>query len=267
MSQKLIFVQTEHLQSIYKAPIMLTSAQIKSLVFASLTEPQQEAAAGCFSDTAILTDDEVAVCNDYLHNANELVSKFTLASANTILYVQGDAFKILSSPKLSLNDSGREIFIGHDGNQLFHPSPVSIPVQAATSYIMTLLFVSNDPTEPSALHALGAQHYVTETLTESVTEDDNGEVITNVTFPFPEDPEGNFPNFDQFKVAALPVAIPLPLGHSLESVSFTDDANLTNFLERLQDISQQHAEWATAIGLSIQLYTGQSLHLHDPPIP
>ena len=100
---------------------MLTSAQIKSLVYASLTEPQQEEPAGRFSDPAILCDDEVAVCNSYLLDPNELVSKFTLASANAILFVQGDMFKILSSPKLALNDSGSKIFIGVDGNKLFHP--------------------------------------------------------------------------------------------------------------------------------------------------
>jgi hypothetical protein len=42
---------------------------------------------------------------------------------------------------------------------------------------------------------------------------------------------------------------------------------LANFLESLQDISQLHAERAAAIGLNIRLYKGQSLHLHDPPIP
>ena len=148
---------------------MLTSAKLKSLVYTCLTAQQQEAAAGRFSDPPILSDDEVAACNNYFNDPNETSSKFTLASANAILYFNRDSFKILSAPKLSLHDSGLEIFIGHDGNQLFHPTPISILVQDATAHVMMILLVSNDPFDPSLLHELGAQHYITDTFTNTET--------------------------------------------------------------------------------------------------
>ena len=243
---------------------MLTSSTLKSLVYSCLTTPQQEAAAGRFSDPAILSDDEVVASSRYFDNSyNDTVAKFTLASANAILYVRGDAFQILSSPKLALHDSGLEIFIGHDGNQLFHPTPISILVKDATSHVLTLLLISDDPTDPSALHALGAQHYVTETFTDTETNDEDGELLNNVTFPFPLDLNGVLTNREQYRLAALPIAIPLPAGHSLESVSLTDEPSLTAFLEQLQDVSQKHAEWAAAIILNTQLYNGKSLHLHE----
>ena len=117
---------------------MLTSAQIKTLVFTGLTEPQQEAAAGYFSDPADLNYDEVAVCNNYFDEAsNETIRKFTLSAANGILYFQGNAFKVLSSPKLVLTTSNCEVFVGHDGNRLFHPSPVSISAEEATAFVAT----------------------------------------------------------------------------------------------------------------------------------
>ena len=246
---------------------MLTSSTLKSLVYSCLTAAQQEAAAGRFSDPAILLDDEVAASSKYFDDSfNDTVAKFTLASASAILYVRGDAFQILSSPKLVLHDSGLEILIGHDGNQLFHPTPISILVKDVTSHVLTLLYISDDPTDPSALHALGAQRYITETLTDTETNED-GELVQNVTFPFPVDPDGLLVNQDQYKLAALPVAIPLPSGHSLESVSLTDEPSLTAFLEQLQDVSQKHAEWAAAIILSMQLYDGKSIHLYEPTVP
>ena len=246
---------------------MLTSSALKSLVYSCLTAPQQEAAIGRFSDPPILTDDEVAASSRYFDDAfNSTIAKFTLASAHAILYVRGDAFHILSSPRMALHDSGLEIFIGHDGNHLFHPTPISILVKDATSHVLALLNISDDPTDPSALHALGAQHYITETLTDTEANED-GELVHNVTFPFPVDLTGVLPNRDQYKLAALPTAIPLPSGHSLESVSLTDEPSLTTFLEQLQDVSQKHAEWAAAIILSTQLYDGRSIHLHEPTVP
>jgi hypothetical protein len=131
---------------------------------------------------------------------------------------------------------------------------------------MTILLISNDPFDPSSLHELGAQHYITDTFTDTETNED-GELLNNVTFPLPLDPHGALANAEQYKLAALPVAIPNPSGHSLESVSLSNEPILTAFLEQLQDVSQRHAEWAAAIVLSTQLYDGKSLHLHEPTIP
>jgi len=247
---------------------MLTSSALKSLVYSCLMAPQQEAAIGRFSDPPILMDDEVAASSRYFHDAfNSTIAKFTLASAHAILYIRGDAFHILSSPRMALHDSGLEIFIGHDGNHLFHPTPISILVKDATSHVLALLNISDDPTDPSALHALGAQHYITDTFTNTETNKEDGELLNNITFLLPLDPYGALANPQQFRVATLPVAIPLPLGHSLKSVSLSNELNLTAFLEQLQAISQKHTEWSATIVLSTQLYDGKSLHLYEPTIP
>jgi ribosomal protein L31 len=103
-------------------------------------------------------------------------------------------------------------------------------------------------------------------FTDTETNDEDGKLLNNVTFPFPLDLNGVLTNREQYRLAALPIAIPLPAGHSLESVSLTDEPSLTAFLEQLQDVSQKHAEWAAAIILSMQLYNGKSLHLHEPTI-
>jgi hypothetical protein len=38
-------------------------------------------------------------------------------------------------------------------------------------------------------------------------------------------------------------------------------------LEQLQDVSQQHAEWAAIIILNTQLYNGKSIHLYELTVP
>ena len=251
---------------------MLTSSQVKSLVFAGLTEAQQEAAAGRFCDPPVLVNDEVAVCVNYFgKDLPDLVRKFTLSSANAILFVQGESFKLLSSPKLALDDGGLEILIGVDGTRLFHPSPISIPAKDATMRALILLLVSSDQSDPSALHFLGASRYVSDPITITGADDDDGELVApdgeladSIAFPFPVSPEA--PDFQEYKVALMPLAVPLPPGHRLDPVSFADDVGLTVLMERLQDISQQHAEWANAMLLHRKLYAGQSLHLASPAI-
>jgi hypothetical protein len=172
---------------------MLSPAQLKFLVFNSLTEPQQEAATGLASDPAILIDDDLAHCNRYFDvDSNDTVRKFLLGSANAILFVQEDSFKILSSPKLALDDYGAEIFVGQDGNSLFHLAPVSILASDATSKVLTLIFISDNPLDPSALYPLGASRYVNETSVSTVDEDGLA-VVTNIAFPFPSEPVDGWP--------------------------------------------------------------------------
>jgi hypothetical protein len=250
-----------------KANNMLSPAQLKLLAFNGLTEPQQEAATGLASDPAILLDDDLGHCNRYFDvNANDTVRKFLLGSANAILFLHEGSFKILSTPKLTLDAYGAEIFVGQDGNSLFHLSPISIQASEATSKVMTLIFVSTDPSDPSALHSLGATRYVVESSVITSHEDD-AEVITTITFPFPPEPvDGPF-NFKQYKVAALPVAVPLPPGHSLNPVAINDPNSLADFLEQIENISQQHYEWVNSILVCNSLYDGQSLHCHKPPVP
>jgi hypothetical protein len=61
---------------------------------------------------------------------------------------------------------------------------------------MTILFISNDPTNPTSLHDLGAQHYITDTFTNIETNED-GELLNNVTFPLPLDPYVDPANTEQ----------------------------------------------------------------------
>jgi hypothetical protein len=145
-------------------------------------------------------------------------------------------------------------------------APVSILAADAISKVLTLIFVSDDPSDPSALYPLGASHYINETSVSTVDEEGVA-VVTNITFPFPPEPADAPFNFDQYKVAALPVAVPLPPGHSLAPVSLSDPTSLAIFMERVESISQQHYEWVNSIVASKLLYNGQSLHRHEPPVP
>jgi hypothetical protein len=129
-----------------------------------------------------------------------------------------------------------------------------------------LIFISDNPLDPSALYLLGASRYVNETSMSTVDEDGSA-VVTNIAFPFPSEPvDGPF-NFDQYKVAAFPVAVPLPPGHSLTPVSLSDSTSLAIFMERVESISQHHYKWVNSIVASKLLYNGQSLHRHEPPVP
>ena len=65
----------------------------------------------------------------------------------------------------------------------------------------------------------------------------------------------------------LPVAVPLPPGHNLDPVRFMDSVGLNDFLERLQTISQELAEWAAAITKTWMWWGGDSLHLPRCNIP
>ena len=129
-----------------------------------------------------------------------------------------------------------------------------------------LIFISNDPLDPSALHPLGVSHYVNET-SMSAMDEDGVEVVTNIVFPFPPEPVDAPFNFDQYKVAALPVAVPLPPGHLLAPVSLSNLISLATFMECIESTSQQHYEWVNTIVASKLLYNGQSLHCHEPPVP
>jgi hypothetical protein len=93
-----IFPQTRHSKATFNNHAYFGPDQI-----ARLCQPHGTTAG---IGGAILCGNEGAVGNSYLHDPNELVSKFTLALANAILFFQGDAFKILLSPKLDLNDNG-----------------------------------------------------------------------------------------------------------------------------------------------------------------
>jgi hypothetical protein len=85
---------------------MLTSVQIKSLLFASLPELQQDA-VGHFRHPSILGDDDVPVGLDYVTKdlrtlfVNPRFCCFTPSSS-----FRGELFKILSRPKLAADNSG-----------------------------------------------------------------------------------------------------------------------------------------------------------------
>ena len=59
---------------------------------------------------------------------------------------------------------------------------------------MTILLISDDPSDPSSLHELAAQHYITDTFTDSKTNEEDGELLNKVTFPLLLDPYGVLAN-------------------------------------------------------------------------
>jgi hypothetical protein len=78
---------------------MLTLVQIQSLLFASLTELQQDA-VGHFRHPSILGDDDVPVNLDYVaKDLPDFVRKSTLLLFHSILFVQGGALQNPFQPK------------------------------------------------------------------------------------------------------------------------------------------------------------------------
>jgi hypothetical protein len=70
------------------------------------------------------------------------MQKINLLASKAILYMDQGTFHIMSSPMLTLDPFGQEIFIGHDGDSIFHPSPISIPAKDATDSIKVLIYDS-----------------------------------------------------------------------------------------------------------------------------
>jgi hypothetical protein len=99
--------------------------------------------------------------------------------------------------------------------------------------VCLLLFDSSDPEDPTVLHELAATRYATDKVSQLEFDDDGTQVEIQLSFPFPDDAEDPTSIFADQKVAALPVAVPLPPGHNLDPVRFTDSVGLNDFLDRL----------------------------------
>jgi hypothetical protein len=122
---------------------MLTFAQHRSLIFESLSDAHQQTAAGRFSGPTILNGDDATRITSYFDRGRPTnMRKINLLASKAILYMDQGTFHIMSSPMLTLDPFGQEIFIGHDGDSIFHPSPISIPAKDATDSIKVLIYDS-----------------------------------------------------------------------------------------------------------------------------
>ena len=114
---------------------MLTFSQCHSLIFEHLDDSQQHTVVGHFSGLPILHGDDVARISSYFNkgqSANNM-RKINLLMSKAVLYAENGTFRILSSPTLTFDSNGQEIFISHDGESIFYPTPVSIPAKDATN--------------------------------------------------------------------------------------------------------------------------------------
>jgi hypothetical protein len=244
---------------------MLTFAQRRSLIFESLSDAHQQTAAGRFSGPTVLHGDDAARITSYFDRGQPAnVRKINLLASKAILYADQGTFRIMSSPMLTLDTFGQEIFIGHDGDSIFYPSPVSIPAKDATDNVKVLVYDSADPDEPSALHDLVADRPITDTIP---IHDDAGNAIgeQNVSFPFPTmDPDNDYMDY---RIGALPAALPLPSGHGLDPVGFTNLAGLEAFYDKLKNICPHASEWAVAFVNAYKWYGGATLDVASLETP
>jgi hypothetical protein len=225
---------------------MLTFSQRRTLIFESLTDAQRTAAAGRYSGPSILHDDDAArIISYFAPGQSATVRKVSLLSSKAILYADQGTFRILSSPALTLDLQGREIFVGHDGDSTIYPLPISIVAEDATSNLKVLLYDSSNPDTPSALHDLTATRHILETPTTMELDEDGAEVESQVAFPFPiAAPDYDFADY---RIGAIPAAVPLPSGHSLDPVVFTIPDDMMLLQEKLKDICPHLSEWALAL--------------------
>jgi hypothetical protein len=247
---------------------MLTPTEKKFLILRSLSETEQIAAAGRISDPPVLKGDDVARSLAYFDkDLTAIIRKISLSSANSILFSSNGSFKILSCPKLALDATRQEIFIGHDGIHPMHPSPISIKANVATANVMALIPVSPDPMDPTALHELAATRYITDVVQGIEHNADGDDEEVELAFPFPPDIMDPDDAFASQKVAALPLAVPLPPGHDIDPVAFDDECGLAAFLDKLSNIGQEFVEWANAFLNANEWWHGQSLHATEFAIP
>jgi hypothetical protein len=92
---------------------------------------------------------------------------------------------------------------------------------------------------------------------------------SEAVFPFPNAALQPDQTFADTKLAALPVAVPLPPGHHVDPVRFTDEEALAVFFDRLANIGPALAEWAAAFVKAAAWWNGHSLHtpVYDVPPP
>jgi hypothetical protein len=238
---------------------MFHPSALCTVIFDSLSEAQQEAAAGRFSDPNVLHETEVTGTISYFtKELSATVRQVIQSRSKALLFTKKASFKILSSPTLNLDTiTSQPVFISHDGNTTRYPSPITIPVKDATDDVKVLIFFSSDPDDPSTLHELASETPITNTLTnEDPTQPD-------LTFPFP-DPTTTFANW---YVAGLPACIPLPSGHDLEPVPFHDTEGVETFITKLQAISNHNAEWAMAMYKAHEWFEGSSLDVASLNVP
>jgi hypothetical protein len=154
----------------------------------------------------------------------------------------------------------RQTITGHFGDKILHPNPISISGDLAALDVLVLAKKSTDGN--AALQALMANHQVTDQLT-------NADTNEPVMFPFPlmgadEDPNVTFAGY---YVSRLPVAVPLPMGHGVDTVSLEDGPAIEEFFETLRFISPCLEEWAQAMLKTTDFWVDLSLSSEIAGVP
>jgi hypothetical protein len=73
--------------------------------------------------------------------------------------------------------------------------------------------------------------------------------------------------FAQYHVTRLPVAVPLPMGHGVDTLSLDDEDAIVNLFDRLRSIAPQLEEWAQAMMFTSDYWGDKSLTSSVPVIP
>lgn len=233
---------------------MLTPTQQIAAIFSGLSDDQKTEAVGCYSAVAVTTADDVSHLQSYFDpNVTSLTRKFILvgASCAAVLYYEDGQFRILSAPSMTVGPNNAAFIVGHEGDTLAHTSPVSINVDKA---VLDVLVLAIKPTNGcAALEELMAQPKVTDTLVNI-----DGELEHE--FPFPD--VGDTPLatvFANAHVARVPMVIPLPMEHGIDSVSMIDPGGIASMIAKLQAITPMYGEWAQAFVHAANYFDEKSL--------
>lgn len=241
---------------------MLSPTDQRNLTFLSLSGDQKEMAAGRFSATYASTADDTARLLSYFDpDMTTTTRKFILGSSPAILFLEHRTFKVLSSPSITIDRDNRQTFTGHFGDKLIYPNPISISGDLAALDVLVLAKKPDD--EEASLNAFFATHAVTETANNP----DDPDVIIEFPFPDMSDNEDPHTTFATYHVARLPVTVPLPMGHGIDSASLDDEDAISQFFDALRSIAPHLAEWAQALIKTTDFWDDKSLSAADLFIP
>ena len=230
---------------------MITPEAIAAIIKAQLPPDLQREASGVYC----LTNEKTVYSHDNDHHpvklwfCNPAQRNAILNSSHTIAAVmyfdyQGNV-KIISSPRLAMDDASRSVVVGHLGDFLSHPTPVSVLHDDITSNVMGFL--------PST------QHESYNGIMDNVPASERTDPIPNNDPPAADGEEPQvyrlpfIPTYDgedvQAHQAALPKAIPLFYGHGLGDGNYdiTQPDTLAMLRSHLADTLPILGDWIDAI--------------------
>jgi hypothetical protein len=170
------------------------------------------------------------------------------------LYYEDRKFHLLSSPLLVVGPDNTVLIVGHDGDSLAHTMPVSIKASNAVLDVLALVFPLIVRT--AALENLMAHNTIIDLI------------ANKEPFPFPVTEEGDAALvFVGIHVARIPLLIPLPMGHAMDSVALDNTEGIDEMIAKLMAISPTYAKWAQSMVYTGKHFDNKSLSVETLAVP